>query len=225
MNQLASALDRCVGDIERDLLTMADLAVRRTERALGSWRDGDRAAAARVIADDELVDDLCLAIERRVLVTQVTMAPVARDQRLLHVARIACVAFERVGDLASAIADLAGDAPADIARAPRVARRLDHLAELAVDGLAGTREALDAGDAALAFGVVGRAAEAPQALADLLAEVCEGQELGADPALAASVVLLGRHLERLVDNAAMVARRVVFLATGRLPAKLGATAA
>src|SRR5690606_38980581 len=98
--------------------------------ALAAWRAGDRAAAARVVAEDELVDETCLRVERRVLLTQVTLAPVARDQRLLHVARIVCVALERVGDLASAIARLTGDPPPRGPWADRVLARLDDLADM-----------------------------------------------------------------------------------------------
>ena len=45
------------------------------------------------------------ALDQKVFSLQLLEAPVAADQRLLHVGLITVIALERVGDLAVAIAD------------------------------------------------------------------------------------------------------------------------
>lgn len=210
-------LQHRVSAVERDLVRMSDLAVERLERAFEAWRAADAELAARVIAEDELMDDLCLSIEEQVLATQLAHAPAARDQRLLHVARIVCVALERVGDLGSAVAELA-TAPRSARRlCPAVDARLAALAQLAVGSLALARDALAADDERLAAGVPLRAAEARAALGALLDEVCAATRAGDPPARSAPAVLVGRHLERVSDNASAIATRLTFLITGRRP--------
>jgi phosphate transport system protein len=106
-------LDERLRAFERDLALMSDPALRRLTDAPRAWERGDEPLAARVVREDEAMDDLCLGVEERVLRTQILQAPVARDQRLLHVARIVCVAFERVGDLVAATSACSREAPDD----------------------------------------------------------------------------------------------------------------
>jgi phosphate transport system protein len=217
MSPYRSTLEQRVAAIERDLLTMCELAVQRLRAALSAWEAGDTGAAARVIADDDLVDDLCLRMEGRVFTTQLREAPVARDQRLLHVARVVGVALERVGDLASGVAELTLTTPWHPDPPPRPHARLERMGELAIGSLAQCRAALAEGDVLLASGVEAMAADARVALRDLVREVSEGSRSGGDAAWSAAAVLLGRLLERVADNAAAIAVRIDFLVNGPPP--------
>jgi phosphate transport system protein len=209
-----TALDERLREIERDLAAMARLAAARLGDALAARERADRGMAARVIAGDEEMDDLCLAVEDRVFRTQLLQAPVARDQRLLHVARIVCVALERVGDLASAVAELTPTAPPACAAAPRVQEHLDTLAALAVDSLRAAGDALAGGDPAALEVNAARAVAARRALRELVAATAECADQTPHDPWPGETVLLGRHLERVADNAKEIAHRLRFLASG-----------
>jgi phosphate transport system protein len=206
-----------VRDIEDDLARMADLALQRVTAALDARDRGDRALAAAVVAGDDEMDELCLAIEERVFRTQIRQAPVARDQRVLHVARIVCIALERVGDLASAIAELTPSEPASCRAAPEVQEHLDRLRQLALDGLADVAAALAGGDVSGSARNAERARAARRALLGLVAAVATCADEAPGHPWPAETVLLGRHLERTADNAKEIAGRLAFLATGRAP--------
>jgi phosphate transport system protein len=215
MTPVSDSPDLRVRAIEDDLARMADLALQRVTAALDARDRGDRAQAADVVAGDEEMDELCLSLEERIFRTQIRLAPVARDQRLLHVARIVCIALERVGDLASAIAELTPSEPASCRSAPEVQEHLDRLRDLALDGLTAIASALNGGDVSGTAHNAERAREARRALLRLVTAVatCAGEAPG-NP-WPAETVLLGRHLERTADNAKEIAGRLAFLATGR----------
>jgi phosphate transport system protein len=86
------------------LVEMASLVLSHVERGVAAWESVDAEAAGEVIASDEIVDQRCAELDQKVFSLQLLQAPVAGDQRLLHVGLIAVVALERVGDLAVAIA-------------------------------------------------------------------------------------------------------------------------
>lgn len=220
MSPVSDSPDARVRDIEDDLARMADLAVRRVAAALDARERGDRALAAEVVAGDEAMDELCLAIEERVFRTQIRQAPVARDQRVLHVARIVCIALERVGDLASAIAELTPSEPASCSTAPEVQEQLDRLRRLALDGLGAVATALNGGDTGGAARNAERAREARRALLGLVTAVATCAHEAPGHPWSGETILLGRHLERTADNAKEIAGRVAFLTTGCVPAAL-----
>ncbi len=89
------------------LVEMASLVLSQVERGVAAWEDVDIASAADVIATDDQVDIRCAELDQKVFSLQLLEAPVAGDQRLLHVGLIAVIALERVGDLAVAIAEAA----------------------------------------------------------------------------------------------------------------------
>jgi phosphate uptake regulator len=80
------------------LVEMASLVLSQVERGVQAWEDVDAAAARTVVADDDQVDVRCAELDQKIYSLQLLEAPVAGDQRLLHVGLIAVIALERVGD-------------------------------------------------------------------------------------------------------------------------------
>lgn len=195
------------------LVEMASLALTQVERAVAAWEETDPDAAARVIADDDLVDQRCVDLDQQVFSIQLLEAPVASDQRLLHVGLIAVVALERVGDLAVAIAELARAVRPEGA-VPGVQTLISRMSARAVNTLAEAVQAIARGDAELGERATSHAAEVHAMLSDVLDGVASGPDEPETRVWSAAAVLVGRHLERVANNGRELGGRVRFLVSG-----------
>ena len=195
------------------LVEMASLALRQVERAVAAWDDVDATAARRVMDDDDLVDQRCVELDNKVFSIQLLEAPVAADQRLLHVGLIAVVALERVGDLAVAIAEMA-QAVRPEGAVPRVQDLITRMSARAVNALAESVQAIARGDADLGERARESAGEVHDMLLELLAEAARAPDEPETRAWSAAAVLVGRHLERVANNGRELGGRVRFLVSG-----------
>lgn len=195
------------------MVEMASIVLAQVERAVAAWDDHDAAAAELVIAGDDRVDERCVELDHKIFNIQLLEAPVASDQRLLHVGLIAVIALERVGDLAVAIAQLArGVSPAG--SMPEVQNLIQRMSAQAVDTLALAVQAIARGDVTLGE----RAADQARSVRAQLDQVVTAVgNLASEPetrAWGAAAVLVARHLERVANNGAELGGRVRFLVTG-----------
>ena len=195
------------------LVEMASLALRQVERAVAAWDEVDTVAARQVVEDDDLVDQRCVELDNKVFSIQLLEAPVAADQRLLHVGLIAVVALERVGDLAVAIAEMA-QAVRPEGAVPRVQDMIARMSARAVNALAEAVQAIARGDADLGERARESAAEVHEMLHELLAAVAQAPDEPETRAWSAAAVLVGRHLERVANNGRELGGRVRFLVSG-----------
>ena len=195
------------------LVEMASLALRQVERAVAAWEEVDGESAMQVIVDDDLVDQRCMELDQKVFSIQLLEAPVAADQRLLHVGLIAVVALERVGDLAVAIAEMARSVGPEGA-VPRVQALISRMSARAVNALAEAVQAIARGDAELGESATESAEEVHRMLHELLAAVASASDEPETRAWSAAAVLVGRHLERVANNGGELGGRVRFLVSG-----------
>lgn len=195
------------------MVEMASIVLAQVERSVAAWEEVDADAAEVVIAGDDRVDERCVALDHRIFNIQLLEAPVAADQRLLHVGLIAVIALERVGDLAVAIADLARSVSA-AGSMPEVQQLIRRMSAQAVDTLALAIQAIARGDVTLGE----RAAEQASAVRTQLGQVVSAVgNIASEPetrAWGAAAVLVARHLERVANNGAELGGRVRFLVTG-----------
>lgn len=206
------------------LVEMASLALTQVEHAVAAWDDVDAAGAAEVIAGDEQVDDRCLELDQRIFQIQILEAPVAGDMRLLHVGLISVVALERVGDLAVSIAELAGGVPREGA-VPEVQAIIARMSARAIDALAEAVQAVARGDVDLADRTIADAKSAQGLMTDVLSALAQAPDSPETRAWSAAAVLVARHLDRVANNAAELAGRVRFLATGEAYSRRGGSTA
>jgi phosphate transport system protein len=188
------------------LLEMASLVLNQVEKGV---------AAHEVIAADEVIDDRCLDLDHRIYSIQLLEAPVASDLRLLHVGLIAAVALERVGDLSVSVARLAESVRPEGA-VPDVQALIRRMSARAVDALARAVQAIAQGNADLGEQAAEDAQGVRRMLDDVLVAVASAPEAPETRMWSAAAVLIGRHLERVANNAAELGGRVRFLVTGEL---------
>ncbi len=195
------------------LVEMASLVLSQVERGVVAWEEADMAAAADVIAADDQVDERCAELDQKVFSLQLLQAPVAGDQRLLHVGLIAVIALERVGDLAVAIAEAAKSVPPEGA-VPEIQALIARMSARAVDTLARAVQAIARGDAELGEQAAVEAATVRQMLAEVVTGVAGAPDEPETRIWSAAAVLVARHLERVANNGAELGGRVRFLVSG-----------
>lgn len=195
------------------LVEMASLVLSQVERAVVAWEEVDLQAAADVIDADDQVDQRCAELDHKVFSLQLLQAPVAGDQRLLHVGLIAVIALERVGDLAVAIAEAAKSVPPEGA-VPDIQALISRMSARAVDTLARAIQAIARGDAELGEQAAVEAATVRQMLAEVVTGVAGAPDEPETRIWAAAAVLVARHLERVANNGAELGGRVRFLVSG-----------
>jgi phosphate transport system protein len=199
--------------IELDVLGLGELA----EKALGDsvelLASRDQAAADRVIAGDDEIDERYLDIERRWLELLALQTPVAGDLRLISAIMHVNLHLERIGDMAVNIAKIA----MLTRELPGNQTILTHLREMADVVRPMIRTSLDAfvrRDLALAQSLPDMDDPVDRLNRNMYREVasCAG-----DPDMlewAIRMMVVSRQLERAGDHAVDIAEQVAFLLTG-----------
>jgi phosphate transport system protein len=212
-----SAFDSALGALRLKVLEMGGLVVDQVSTAVQALLDGDRLAAETVLEREAQVNDYEQAIERSTVELLARQAPVANDLRVIVAIGRTVVDLERAGDEAKKIARFA---LATITRPNRdpsatVHRQLRHMAQLSSGMLRRAIDALDRGDATVAFEVARRDRELDEefeaSLRRLVTVAMEGGRL-LRPTI--DTVFALKSLERIGDHAKNVAEHVVFLVSG-----------
>jgi phosphate transport system protein len=84
---------------ERGLLSEGALVLQQLSKVMKALQQRDVSLAEQIVAEDDLVDDLYLEIDARILNLIALQAPVARDLRLVSALLHSNVHLERMGDL------------------------------------------------------------------------------------------------------------------------------
>jgi phosphate transport system protein len=205
-----------LGDALADMSLQAATAMELATRAL---LEADLQLAEQVIAEDLRIDDLRTEAEARAFGLLALQSPVATDLRVVISAIHGAGDIERMGDLALHVAQAARR------RHPQPvlpAEMAPYFAEMGRVGVALARKAAEV----IRTRDVETAAtlEADDdAMDDLHRHIfsvlmAPSWTHGVGPAV--DITLLGRFYERYADHAVTVARRVVYVVTGRMPGSL-----
>jgi phosphate transport system protein len=208
-------LDDLAGALAGMCTQVAD-AMRKATRAL---LEADLQLAEEVISEDIRIDDLRASAEERAFALLALQAPVATDLRIVVAAIHGAGDIERMGDLALHVAQAARRRHPHPVLPDEVA---PYFAEM---GKVGVELALKAGEV-IRTRDLARAAELEtddDAMDDLHRHMFtvlmdRNWSHGVGPAV--DITLLARFYERYADHAVAVARRIVYVVTGRMPGPL-----
>ncbi|EIF00994.1 phosphate signaling complex protein PhoU [Saccharomonospora glauca] len=206
-------------ELENLATKLADMSAQvadAMERATKAMLESDLELAERVISDDALVDDARADCEEQAYALLALQAPVATDLRIVLAAIHAAESLERMGDLALHVAkatrrrhpepvlpDNVRPYFADMGKIDvRLARRVERIIKTRDIEAARSLEADD---------------DQVDDIHRHLFSVIMDKNWEHGVATAVDVTLLGRFYERYADHAVSVARRMVFVATGRMP--------
>jgi phosphate transport system protein len=204
--------------IGRALVDMTELVGTAMRRATEALLDPDLAVAEAVIGGDAAVDALYRDVEDRALDLLARQQPVAGDLRIVVTSLRVVADLERMGDLALHVAEVARRRYPEPAVPAELRHTVTRMGAVAQRIAAKTGEVIAGRDVARALEL-----ESDDDAMDNLhralftAMLAETWTHGVEAAV--DVALLGRYYERFADHAVSVARRVVYLVTGELPAR------
>lgn len=207
--------ERAFDHLAGRLTQMAGLVEGALAAAMAAVYARDRAAARAAAAHDDAVDELENEVQEEALRLLTLHAPVASDLRWLAAVLLAATDLERVGDLATGIAErvhgLALYPPVDPPDGLRA------MADTAAGMLRDAVAAFAARDAAAARKVIAADDAVDRANADLIRALVKRMAAGpgaVEPGLCLFTVV--RNLERVADHAVSLAEETVYVAEGAL---------
>lgn len=189
------------------------------EKATRALLESDLQLAEEVISDDIKVDDVRASAEEKAFALLALQAPVATDLRIVVSAIHGAGDIERMGDLALHVAQAARRRHPQPVLPDEIA---PYFAEMGRVGVALARKA---GDVIRSRDLVMAAQleSDDDAMDDLhrhMFTVLMDRNWTHGVAPAVDVTLLARFYERYADHAVAVARRIVYVVTGRMPGPL-----
>jgi phosphate transport system protein len=206
-------------ELANSLAGMCDEVAGALAKATRALLEVDLHLAEEVITEDMLVDELRDRAEAKAFALLALQAPVATDLRIVVSAIHGAGDIERMGDLALHVAQTARRRHPQPVLPDEVA---PYFAEMGRVGCALARKAADV----IRSRDLTRAAELEaddDAMDDLHRHMFSvlmdrNWSHGVGPAI--DITLLARFYERYADHAVAVARRIVYVVTGRMPGQL-----
>jgi len=203
-----------LAELERHALGGLDLVVGALNRALESVQHQDVELASMVIADDDRIDGRYLEVHQGILSLLALQAPVAGDLRvvaaLLHVIKH----VERMGDQCVNMAKLV---PLDGYEAPAEQSLLDliqRMGEQARQQVVQCGQAFERRDVEMAQDLVRQDDVIDQLNRDVFRRALELGDDADRREWAMHMMLVGRCIERIGDNAVDIGEQTAFVVTG-----------
>jgi len=208
-----------LAQLEIQTLGALDMVCQALDRALEVVAHQDVELASMVIADDDRIDGRYLEVHQGILSLLALQAPVAGDLRSIVSGFQLVAEIDRMGALALHVAKVARRRHPARVLPEEVAGYFEEMGRLAVELAHHARRVLENQDYHDALTLM----DDDDAMDDLhrhLFTVMMDREWEHGVAAAVDVTLLGRYYERFADHAVLIARRVVFQATGKTPEQL-----
>ncbi|WP_026316997.1 phosphate signaling complex protein PhoU [Actinokineospora enzanensis] len=205
-----------LGQLADNLASMCSMVAEAMELATRALLEANLSLAEQVISDDEKIDDARSACEEQAYALLALQAPVATDLRTVLAAIHAAESLERMGDLALHVAKAARRRHPAPVLPETVQPYFSEMGRIAVQLARRAEEVIRSRDVAAARAIE----DADDEMDDLhrhLFTILMNKEWEHGVASAVDVTLLGRFYERYADHAVSVAKRVVFVVTGRMP--------
>jgi phosphate transport system protein len=205
-----------LGQLAENLAAMSVQVADAMERATKALLEVDLELAEQVISDDARIDDARADCEEQAYALLALQAPVATDLRTVLAAIHAAESLERMGDLALHVAKAARRRHPQPVLPEQVRPYFAEMGAVAVKLARQAEQVIKTRDVDAA-----RSLESDDDQVDdihrHLFTVIMDKDWPNGVAAAVDVTLLGRFYERFADHAVSVARRMVFVATGKMP--------
>ncbi|MET8850018.1 phosphate signaling complex protein PhoU [Amycolatopsis sp. NPDC004625] len=186
------------------------------ERATRALLEVDLSLAEQVISDDSKVDDARAQCEEQAYALLALQAPVATDLRTVLAAIHAAESLERMGDLALHVAKAARRRHPEPVLPEAVRPYFAEMGEVAVKLARQVEQVIHSKDIEAAKTIESDDDQVDDIHRHLFTVLMD-REWPFGVASAVDVTLLGRFYERYADHAVSVAKRMIFVVTGKMP--------
>jgi phosphate transport system protein len=203
-----------LGQLRTSVLEMGGLVEEQIGQAVRALVQRDLALARTTIDNDHTVNRLDVEIDELSLKLLALHQPAARDLRLITTALKITTDLERIGDMATHIAERAIELSAEIPIKPYI--DIPRMADLARDMLHRSLDAFVHEDVELALGVCMADDAIDQLHEQLFRELLSF--MAEDPKIvsrAMRLLFVSKYLERVGDHATNIAEMVIFMVKGR----------
>ncbi|HVW44399.1 MAG TPA: phosphate signaling complex protein PhoU [Amycolatopsis sp.] len=203
-------------ELAGNLANMSVEVATAMERATQALLNADLSLAEQVIGNDSKIDDMRAECEEQAYALLALQAPVATDLRTVLAVIHAAESLERMGDLALHVAKAARRRHPESAVPDLVRPYFAEMGEAVVKLALRTEEVIKSKDVEAARSLESdddRIDEIHRHLFSVI--MAKDWEFGVPAAV--DVTLLGRFYERYADHAVSVAKRMVFVSTGKMP--------
>jgi phosphate transport system protein len=200
--------------LERAALGGLDLVASALDRALETIQNQDIELASMVIADDDRIDGRYLEVHQGILSLLALQAPVAGDLRLVAALLHVIKHVERMGDQCVNMAKLV---PLDGHEPPSDARMLDLIQRMGDQARAQVvqcGQAFERRDVDMAQDLVRQDDEIDRLNRDVFQNALELGDEADRREWAMHMMLVGRSIERIGDNAVDIGEQTAFVVTG-----------
>ncbi|MPZ49484.1 MAG: phosphate signaling complex protein PhoU [Dehalococcoidia bacterium] len=208
-------LERQLGDIQEDMLVMADMVETAIERSIIALKNRDVDMAKEIIADDIRINDKRYDIEEKCLELLAMQQPMAGDLRTIVAILHIIVDLERMGDHAEGTAKIAIMLAADPPLKPYI--DIPRMADIACEMLRASIEAFKLRDVEAARAICNRDDEVDSLYDQVYRELIT--YMINDPKTierATHVTWVAHNLERIADRVTNICERVVYMVQGKM---------
>ncbi len=203
-----------LGQLRTAVLEMGGLVEEQVGQAVRALIQRDEALARAVIERDHTVDRFDVEIDDLSLKLLALHQPAARDLRLITTALKITTDLERVGDMATHIAERAVELVAEVPIKPYI--DIPRMADVARDMLRRSLDAFVREDTELALDVCLSDDAIDQLHEQLFRELLSYMvENPATVSRAMRLLFVSKYLERVGDHATNIAEMVIFMVKGR----------
>ncbi|HYR95571.1 MAG TPA: phosphate signaling complex protein PhoU [Candidatus Binatus sp.] len=203
-----------LGQLRTSVLEMGGLVEEQIGHAVRALVQRDQALARTTIDNDHTVNRLDVEIDELSLKLLALHQPAARDLRLITTALKITTDLERIGDMATHIAERAIELSAEMPIKPYI--DIPRMADLARDMLHRSLDSFVHEDVELALGVCMADDAIDQLHEQLFRELLSF--MAEDPKIvsrAMRLLFVSKYLERVGDHATNIAEMVIFMVKGR----------
>jgi len=203
-------------ELQDDVVKMGERVEVAVRKSLEALLNKDRALADEVVREDDVIDEMNMAIEERSLYMLARQQPVARDLRLISSILKIVIHLERIGDYAFNIAKVTRR----LEKGTESKLILDVIKEMAAatqDVVANSVKVFRERDVNLAHSLAEMDNSIDEAFKRLLRELtrCVRDE-SCDVDWSTAMILASRNIERLADHAVDIGEQVIYLVTGEM---------
>ncbi|MGQ5710427.1 phosphate signaling complex protein PhoU [Desulforudis sp. DRI-14] len=202
-----------LNDLRDDVLRMGNMVECFLDLAMTALKRQDKDLAAKVVMDDDKVDQLELQIEKQCLSLLALHQPVARDLRFIGATLKFCTDLERIGDYASSIAKITLSMGNEPFIKPLVA--LPRMAEIAQEMLRENLVAYVEYDRELALKSAAKDHEIDHLYKETFTELLTLMTEDPKNVMQSTYLMLAaKYLERIGDHATNLSEWVIYMVTG-----------
>jgi phosphate transport system protein len=200
-------------EVQDRLVEISDLVADSIEKATQAFNESDVSLAEEVIAEDDRIDQLTVALDELAITILARQQPVARDLRIVVSALRVSASLERMGDMSTHIAQLARYRFPDKVVPKSLRGTFAEMGRLDVEIARKLTELLRTEDVFLAEQIRNEDDKVDalhlSGFDKVLGETWKGEAVDTVDATLAS-----RYHERFADHAVSIAKKVQYLATG-----------